>query len=230
MPTYLYCLLPQGHEAPAQMPVGVGGAPVRALAAGAITAWVETVSDRTITPTLERVHAHEAVTDRALASNATPLPVRFGQTFDSDDACRAALAAQERRLLGDLDRVRGMVEMRVLVALAAVPTADAEANAETPGRAYMQQLLRVRGEEQLVQAAAATVRERISTVVRPFVREEAFVVASSPTAMLTLSHLVARDDVPRYRSALDVAEIGDPAKRLIVRGPVAPYQFVSPPA
>jgi len=229
MPTYLYCLLPKGHEAPTQMPVGVGGAPVRALGAGAITAWVETVSDRTVTPTLDRVRAHDAVTEQALASNVTPLPVRFGQTFDSDDDCRAALAAQEPRLLGDLERVRGMVEMRVLVALATARTPEVEADAGSPGRVYMQQLLRIRGTEQGVHAAAAAVRERISTVVGPFVRDEAVVVAASPTAMLTLSHLIARDDVFRYRAALEDADAGAPVARLIVRGPVAPYQFVSPP-
>jgi hypothetical protein len=230
MPTYLYCILPAGHDSPLPMPTGVGGAPVRALDTGAITAWVESVSDRTVTPTLERVRAHDAVTERALASNVTPLPVRFGQTFDSDDDCRSALAAQQPRLVRDLERVRGMVEMRVLVALTAARTPDVEGDPGTPGRAYMQQLLRTRAAEQTVQAAAATIRERISTVVRPFVRDEASVVASSPTAMLTLSHLVARDDVPGYRAAVEGADVGPPAARILVRGPVAPYQFVSPPA
>jgi hypothetical protein len=93
----------------------------------------------------------------------------------------------------------------------------------------MQQLLRMRGTEQGVQAAAAVVRERISRAVRPYVRDEAFVVVASPTAMLTLSHLIARDDVASYRSALEGADAGAPAARLTVRGPVAPYQFVSPP-
>ena len=212
------------------MPEGVGGTAVRVLRADAVAAWTETVPDHVIPPALERIRAHDAVTAAALATGVTPLPVRFGQTFDSDDACREALRAQASRLTSDLERVQGLVEMRVVVALTVHPAPEAIVDAATPGRAYMQGLMRSRNMEQIVQAAATTVREQISATVRPFVRDEAFVVAASPSPILTLSHLIARGDVPGYRGALDDFEPGAGVKRLVTCGPLAPWQFVSAPA
>ena len=212
------------------MPEGVGGTAVRVLRADPVSAWVETVPEHVIPPTLQRVRAHDAVTAAALSTGVTPLPVRFGQTFESDDACREALGAQASRLMADLERVRGLVEMRVVVALAVSQAPDAIAGTATPGRAYMQALMRNRGMEQIVQAGAAAVREQLSAMVRPFVRDEALVVAASPSPILTLSHLVARGDVAGYRAALDTFEPGMGVKRLVTCGPLAPWQFVSPPA
>lgn len=230
MPTYLYCVLLASRDPPAQMPAGIGGGPVRALRAGAIAAWVESVSDRALVPTLDRVRTHDAVADVALATGVTPLPVRFGQTFASDDECLEALRAQEPRLVRDLERVDGLVEMRLVIALADARPPDAEIDPDTPGRAYMQRLLRTRGTEQSVNATAATVRAHLSALVQPYIRGEEFVIASSPTAVLTVSHLVARGDVARYRAAVNAAAPGAHVARMVVCGPVAPYQFVSPPA
>jgi len=212
------------------MPNGLGGAPVRALRAGAVTAWVESVSDRALAPTLDRARAHDAVAAAALSLGVTPLPVRFGQTFESDDACRDALRAQESRLRGDLERVHGLVEMRLVVALASGSSPDPVLDSGAPGRAYMERLLRTRSTEQAVRATAAAVRERLSSAVKPFVLGEEIVVTSSPTAMLTISHLVARGDVSDYRAALEDAPRGELVERMVICGPVAPYQFVSSPA
>lgn len=230
MPTYLYCILLANREPPAQMPPGVGGGPVRALRAGATTAWVESVSDRALRPTLDRVRTHDAVANVALATGVTPLPVRFGQTFESDSECLEALRAQESRLIRDLERVDGLVEMRLVIALADAQPPDAEIDPDTPGRAYMQRLLRTRGTEQSVHATAATVRAQLSALVQPYIRGEEFVIASSPTAVLTLSHLIARGDVAGYRAAMNAAAPDAHVARMVVCGPVAPYQFVSPPA
>ena len=211
------------------MPSGIGGTPVRALRAGAAAAWVETVSERSIAPSVEGARTHDAVIQAALTTGVTPLPMRFGQTFDSDDECMQALRAQEARLVGDLDRVRGLVEMRVVIALHAEPEGEPPADVETPGRAYMHRLLRGRSTEQFVHASAAAVRAQLSAIVQPFARDEAFVVSFSPRAVLTVSHLVARDDVSLYRAAVDDVALGAHVERVVVCGPVAPYQFVSPP-
>src|SRR5687768_11740337 len=99
MPTYLYCVLPPARaEVSPAMPMGIGGSPVRALPVHDVTAWVETVGDRTVAATLERVQAHDGVVSAALAGGVTPLPARFGQTFASDEDCCAALRAVESRL------------------------------------------------------------------------------------------------------------------------------------
>jgi hypothetical protein len=63
--------------------------------------------------------------------------------------------------------------------------------------------------------------------VGAFVRDEAVTLVPLPAATLTLSHLVPRDEVDTYRSALEAAAPGAHVERLIISGPVAPYQFVS---
>lgn len=83
--------------------------------------------------------------------------------------------------------------------------------------------------EQIVQASAAAVRRRLTETVGAFVRGEAVTLDPLPAAVLTLSHLVARDEVAAYRTALNDAALGVQVERLVVCGPVAPYQFVSAP-
>jgi hypothetical protein len=83
--------------------------------------------------------------------------------------------------------------------------------------------------EQIVQATAAAVRRRLTETVGAFVRGEAVRLDPLPAAVLTLSHLVARDEVAAYRTALHDAAPPTQVERLVVCGPVAPYQFVSAP-
>ncbi len=230
MPTYLYCILPAAAEPRAPTQTGVGGSGVRVLQAHTLAAWVETVGDRTITPTLDRLRTHDAVVMAALESGETPLPARFGQVFESDESCRAALVGQASRMESDLARVRGLVEMRVIARL---PKGDEpqqdSAGSDAPGTSYMRQLQRERSMEQIVQATAAAVRARLTETVGAFVRGEAMTLDPFPAATLTLSHLVARDEIPAYRTALNGADLGGLVERIVVSGPVAPYQFVSAP-
>jgi hypothetical protein len=241
MPTYLYCVLTAGSEAPVEMPTGVGGERVRVLAAGPLAAWVESVAHRTVRPTVEGARVHDAVTDIALATGMTPLPARFGQTFASDDACRESLVEQRDRLTRDLERVRGLVEMRVVASLrasekalplVALPTGDDASLTEdlTPGRAYMRELSRTRELERIMHTLAAAVRERLTETVGAFVRGEALSLAPLPAAVLTVSHLIARDVITRYRAALLDAQLHEQVERFVVSGPGAPYHFVTPPA
>ncbi len=232
MPTYLYCILPTGGELPSELPAGVGGSRVRVLSAGRLAAWVESVDDRSITPSIEGARAHDAIVTAALRTGETPLPARFGQVFESDDACRTAIIDQASRFETDLARVRGCVEMRVIIRLSrtvqSADTTEGETDADaTPGTAYMRRLQRGRSLEQIVQASAAAVRRRLTETVGAFVRDEAVTLVPLPAATLTLSHLVPRDEIDTYRSALEAAAPDAHVERLIIAGPVAPYQFVS---
>jgi len=230
MPTYLYCILPAGSEPLAPMPTGVGGTAVRVLTAGPLAAWVETVGQRSMPPSIEAVRVHDAVVTAALETGNTPLPARFGQVFESDDGCRTALLERMDRMQSDLTRVSGLVEMRVIARLAhPAESSDELTVSGSPGTAYMRQLQRGRAMEQIVQVTAAAVRRRLTETVGAFVRGEAVRLDPLPAAVLTLSHLVARDEVAAYRTALSDAAPPVQVERLVVCGPVAPYQFVSAP-
>ena len=219
------------------MPRGFDG-PVRVLDAGPIVAWVETIA-APIAPTVERIRVHDAVTDAALATGTTPIPARFGQIFASDEVCRDALRRRSARLLADLARVDGLVEMRVVARLAVpgpaggqgVPEGPvaAENGPGGPGRAYLEELRGRQKLERNMQSISAAVRQRLTETVGAFVRGEAISLDPLPAAVLSASHLVPRDAVSRYRSALLDATLGPEVERIVVSGPGAPYRFVSDP-
>jgi hypothetical protein len=203
---------------------------VRVMAAGRFTAWVETVAERSIAPSIDGARVHDAIVTAALDRGETPLPARFGQVFDSDEACRDAILERRERIEGDLAHVRGCVEMRVIVRFMTPPPQDVPSEPDgdaPPGTAYLRKLRRGRTLEQIVQLSASAVRRRLTETVGAFVRDEAVTLVPLPAATLTISHLVSRDEVAPYRSALERAALGAEVERLIVSGPVAPYQFVS---
>src|SRR5438105_2809751 len=89
---------------------GLAGERVRALLVDSVVAWVSDVA-RAVPISVDGVRAHDAVVEAALETGSTPVPARFGQRFDSDDACRDALrnrAASVESLVAD---VQGFVEM-----------------------------------------------------------------------------------------------------------------------
>lgn len=226
MPTYVYCLVSASHEPPVDTPCGLDGAPVRAVHAGRIIAWASDVADRRPAPTLERVRAHDAVVRRAL-DGETPLPARFGQTFADDTAVAERVREREQALLDALDRVRGMVEMTVRVRLDVVgrdplPIDRAEG---LRGHEYLAQLRERQRAERAWRDAADGVQSRVSTAVSALASGETSVAVSGPERWLSISHLVARDAVTQYRAVLETLSVSDPALRLAVSGPWAPYSF-----
>lgn len=228
MPTHLYCLLPRSADAVPPPASGIGGAPVRALDAGAITAWVGTVPDDAPAPDAAALRAHDAVAAAALAV-ATPLPARFGQRYASDESCRSALAGRTTALLARLEEVAGCVEMRILVA---PPPGSGASPAATPrsasaGRAYLERVrARVHGERALHERAAA-LRASFATAAGPLARRDAVAVHPGSAAPVAIAHLVRREDVPAWRAAVEamVPDVRGSGERLVLAGPGAPYAF-----
>ena len=229
MPTYLYCLLGPASEPPRDV-AGVAGAPVRVLSAGGLVAWVSDVTESP-RPSLDALRAHDAVTRAALESGETPVPARFGQTFADDAACGAALAARESALRRARERVAGCVEMTLAVRIARPESGPpGGAASATPsagaGHAYMERLRAAASLERIVHDQARLARAAIVPRVAHLVRGEASVVTVAPP-LLTLSHLVPREAVEPYRRAVGALELGDISTGTAVRGPSAPYSFVT---
>ena len=231
MPTHLYCLLPASSARPHDVR-GLGDAPVRALRAGTLDAWVSTVEAVRASPDgaalVQAARAHEAVVSAALATGATPLPVRFGQRFADDAACATELARRAPELESRLARVSGAVEM-TLVARMAPPDESGAPNEPLlgggAGRAYLERVKVALGMEREMQLRIAAVRRRVTETVGALVRDEVVHVQPSPSATLSISHLVARASVDAYREA--AAGLGrDPAlPPIVLIGPLAPWRF-----
>ena len=105
---------------------------MRAIDVSGLMAWVSDVAEK-VTPTVDRVKAHDAVCAAALAAGETPLPIRFGQTFADDASVAQRLAARESVLRVATGADRGLRRDAVVVTRGRDP--DRNASDEPDGEA-----------------------------------------------------------------------------------------------
>ena len=234
MTTHLYCVLPLAAHA--TLPLGLNGlrgAAVRAVEVDELVAWVSDV-DRGSPPDIEGVKAHDAVVQAALETGTTPVPARYGQRFDDDGALGEALSRQGESIRAALANVQGFVEMTLLLTPSTkrmihdLEPVLPEMVDETPGRGrrYLETLRAREAATGAVRRALDGLAQGLAEVAQRFARRVS--VQENPTRLpiRTISHLVAREAVEQYRSALDA--VRPPAdSRFLVIGPRAPYSFSS---
>jgi hypothetical protein len=194
-----------------------------------LTAWVSDVPATSVVASPARARDHDRVVRTALEQE-TPLPARFGQVVAGDAELVAALEERRAALEATLAKVDGAVEMTVRMLVPAVT--DHVRRAEEPGaggtasgRRYLERVAAVQREERNLRANAAIISERVTSAVGELVRAQSFARAGAGSSLVTLSHLVPRENVEAYRSALLRLRREDPALALMVSGPWAPYSF-----
>lgn len=224
---YLYCLLQPASDPPPGL-AGVDDLAVHLEDLGDVGAWVSDVPASTLEHSVNRVRAHDRVIRRAMA-DGTPIPARFGQIVRDRDALASAVAARRDLLIRCFDAVRGAVEMTIRWQVrpaeeCQVPTGGVVGGSEGAGRAYLLAIAEEHRRERNVLAAGTTMRERIQGAVGSLARAEAYRGATAANPVATVSHLVPREMVGRYRSAVGL--LGASAGvELRVSGPWAPYSF-----
>jgi hypothetical protein len=211
---------------------GLAGERVRALLVDGLVAWVSDVA-RAVPVSVEGVRAHDAVVEAALETGTTPVPARFGQRFDSDDACREALrtrAASVESLLAD---VKGSVEMTLIITPSTrrmlrdlEPVLPEMIDAETgrPGRRYLDSLRKREALSGAVKSAIDELAVALSRAAGPLVKRATVLEHVAPLPLRTISHLVARERVAAYKTAVNAVESGGELRFLLI-GPRAPYSF-----
>jgi hypothetical protein len=226
---YLYCLLRAARKPPPQL-LGIDGLPVRAVDLGGLGAWVSDADTPSMVASPERARSHDRVV-RAALEGETPLPARFGQVV-ADEAALAELASSRRAAFESaLEMVAGTVEMTVRVLVPSGASDAGPGNVREPGteatsgRDYLERVAAVQRQERNLLAESGIVRDRVSSAVRGLVRAESFAGATSGSTMATVSHLVPRENIEAYRSALLVLRDQDRALAIMVSGPWAPYSF-----
>ena len=231
MPTYLYCLLSESADPPSALS-GLAGAAVQRLAVPfgdetPITAWVSEVDRAQVERGAGGAREHDLVCGAALATGTTPLPARFGQLFESAEACVADLATRVPDLLMALRRVAGAVEMSVTALLQVAPAARVTAKGAATGREYLQRLRDAHRHEASIASMSEDLRERVAVAVHGLPREEAVRLSLTPRPHVAISHLIARTEEEAYRRALAPLATGAEPGTLIVTGPSAPYTFAT---
>lgn len=235
MSTHLYCILP--HATRGDVPAGlsgVEGARVRALPLEHIVAWVSDVQ-RGVPVSYDVIRAHDAVVEAALATGATPMPARFGQTFSDDGACATALSRRSASVETVLEGLQGCVEMTVIITpstrrmlrdLEPVVPEMFESEAGGAGRRYLESLRAREAASGSVARASDELAAQLEAAVAPLLRKKAKPRSVMRMPMLTLSHLIDRANVDAYREALSTVNAG-PELRFLLIGPRAPYSFSS---
>ena len=231
MPTYLYCLLSEAADPPQGL-TGIGAARVRSLAIPAtresrLVAWVSDARRDQVARGEEGARQHDAVCEAALATGSTPLPARFGQLFDSDEACVAQLALKETQLRAALARIAGTVEMAVTALLPVRGPLRVSGAGATSGREYLKRIRDVQQRTEEVSAVSDDVRSRVAEAVGGLARAEVVRLSLTQRPHIAISHLVDRAAERAYRRALAPLGATFESGALAVMGPSAPYTFAT---
>lgn len=235
--THLYCVLP--HHLRASIPAGLTGidaGPVRSFAVGSLVAWVSDVeSGRHVI--LDGVRAHDAVVEAALETGATPVPARYGQRFESDAACRDALAARGESIETLLSKVEGQVEMTLILTPSTkrmlrdlqpvVPemlTRETGRRGQGLGRQYLELVRARESATQTIRRAMDGLAGRLAEAANRFVRRSAMHEQLTQLPVRTISHLISREMVEQYKEVVGAVRSGAEFRFLVI-GPRAPYSF-----
>lgn len=235
MAVYLYCVLPA--DAPDPAVSGLDAAPVRALRASGLTAWLGDVPS-TPRPELDRIRDHDRVIRSAMAAGITPVPIRFGQVLADDEAVRAHLA--QRDYARELAHVADAVEFAIRVIDPEAVAEEAGARAKPPdapsvaagtgavaadGAAYMRLLAERMHHSEGRRARALDAANGLDRALAQWVRDRRIEPSERP-AGAAVAHLVQASAAHAYEAR--AKELSDDYRplRLVVTGPWPPYSFV----
>ena len=230
---------------------GVGGGPVRAIAAGDLMAVVEDVGlaefgEQALRRHLEDLdwlavtaRAHHRVID-AVAQQGPLVPIRLATMYSDDGGVAAMLAERDTDFRAALDRIRGRTEWGVKAHAAGRPEpGDATAGAEAPaspetgaGAAYLQrrrgQLTAQKDARRQMLANAETIHAELSEhAVGARLHPPQAPQLTENKALMILNAAYLLDDERGEDFASVVAALAEryPGVKLELTGPWPPYAF-----
>jgi hypothetical protein len=165
------------------------------------------------TPTLETLRRYERIVEGLMALQPI-LPARFGSLLPDDEAARSALRDRHDELRGDLERVRGAVELGVRGDWTHAP-------AQPPPRSGTEYLL---GQLDIRRRAGRAAR--FVDPLRALSREVKVKVLPQPSVPFLAACLVDRDRADEFIDAATKLGASFEDGELVCTGPWPPYSFV----
>jgi hypothetical protein len=216
---------------------GIAGAKVRLLHCSEIAAVVSEFDGEHVAITRESVLAHDRVV-RSVLAETTPLPFRFGTVVD-EEQLQSYLNSHHVALKAQLERVRGCVEMSVKVTwnLEAVRQEAARDEAQDETNGEMSRMVKGSGTaflvakrreilgEEVLKERAASVAAWLAKCVGASVREAQVSVQPMKSLVVSAAHLVERERLEEYRSALRRARMERSELHFLTSGAWPPYSF-----
>lgn len=223
MKLYVYCLA-ENIEAPATPVNGISGATVELIRIDDCQFLVSEFHGEAVPVSRDNALAHAAVVG-SLLNETTPLPFRFG-TLVGKQQLHSYVTTHGEKLKAKLTQVRGCVEMSVkIIWNTDQEEIDVIASEEGPGAKFLREKRReiLGGERRAEQArqVASWLKEQVG----PLIRQEEVSLCPTEKLIVAAAHLVAREDVARYRDRLAEARKMRPELHFLVSGPWAPYSF-----
>jgi hypothetical protein len=192
---------------------------LRLVRCGEVLAVVGEVEASAVTP--EALAAHDAVVRRLAARFDALLPVRFGERVRDEADLAALLGPRSRALAEALERVRGCEQMILRVFGDPDPAPEPEGlDHGGPGTRYLEARRR-----EAERSRSLPEIEPLRELLQPLLRDERIERRDQGRLLGSAYHLVRREDVPAYLSAVREAEgkLGD--RRVAASGPWPPYAF-----
>jgi hypothetical protein len=211
------------------LPCGNGLAKVACRNLAAVTGRVT----NDVAPTsVENVLHHEAVVE-AVRQHGPALPVRFGTMFRDEASLGAALADRYDRLLADMERLGGKVEL----SLTAIWPASSSNEPETPSNASMssgrgagasyllERAARARHDDALTQRARSVAQD-LDGVLGWLALERRVSLLPTPKIAVRAAYLLDPASVSAFRAAFESIRGSRGELRVLLTGPWPPYSFV----
>jgi hypothetical protein len=211
------------HQPPAGL-LGIDNEAVELLRVDELGVWMSAGQRPQVS--VEAVQAHNHVVEVAVNEEVTPVPLRFGQWLEDMTKLTEAVRERGNEYTSLLAHFAGCLEFGLRLVDPDEPAEAQEVHSQpSTGTEYMHALrdsskLAERKQAE-IEAVGASVRELLGDIIR----DERVESARTRHAVLTLSHLVAREHFDEYRERARRVRTLFPALRLLLTGPWPPYSF-----
>jgi hypothetical protein len=221
---YAYCVVPRGHLPPADL-TGIEGRAIELVDVGEVAVWASRTERTQVS--IDAVQVHNRVVEAAVTERVTPVPLRFGQWVEGAEKLQSLMADRAALYATSLAHFAGALEfgLRLIDPEQPDEAQEVQTSEAATGREYMQALRESSRLAEQRRAYSESVEAHVRELMRDIVRDEKVEKAQTKHAVLTVSHLVARERFDEYRDRARRLRSDFPGLRLLLSGPWPPYSF-----
>jgi hypothetical protein len=221
---YAYCVVPAGVAPPAGL-TGVDDAALVVHDADALGVWFSRHEQRP-TPDIVRVRQHNAVVSAPFGLGVTPVPFRFGQWLDDEQAIADRIRRHGERWRTRLTELAATCELGIRIRWPrSEPAARDVTGPARSGRAYLERVARNHARKAELRAHADRLGEALRSAAGDLLIRERIDAGGAVT--LVVAHLVRTADVAAHATAIDRVRQEHPELEIVLTGPWPPYSFVT---